>query len=120
MPIFDVAQVLEEGATAASAAELARHWVAATRPADLDTALKYVEAAGDDALAQLAPEDAIRWYRQALDLVDAPGGGRRQSARRGCSIGLGTAQRHLGDPESRATLLEAGRLAQDDGRRRAC
>ena len=109
-----VAQVLEDGSTVASAAELARHWVAATRPADLDTALKYVEAAGDDALRALAPEDAIRWYRQALDLIE-----RQDSAdpvrQARLLVGLGTAQRHLGDPESRATLLAAGSLAQEIG-----
>ena len=109
-----VAQVLEDASTAHSAAELARHWVAATRPADLDTALAYVEAAGDDALPRLAPEDAIRWYRQALDLVDRQGTVDPERQAR-LLVGLGTAQRHLGDPEARATLFDAGRLAQDAG-----
>ena len=74
----------------------------------------YVEAAGDDALRALAPEDAIRWYRQALDLVDRQGTVDPERQAR-LLVGLGTAQRHLGDPEARATLFDAGRLAQDAG-----
>ena len=67
-----IAETLETEATthnATTLAELAHHWVAATRPADLDKALGYVRRAGDAARDALAPDDAIRWYQQALDLV---------------------------------------------------
>lgn len=50
-------------------AEAAHHWVAATHATDVDKALGYVRRAGDAARDALAPEDAIRWYRQALELL---------------------------------------------------
>jgi predicted ATPase len=61
-----VAEALEARAALPDAAmlgELAHHWVAATRPADLDKALSYVRRAGDAARDALAPDDAIRWYQ---------------------------------------------------------
>src|SRR6185369_16429903 len=68
-----IAETLESDAAtedAGTLAELAHHWVAATRPADLDKALEYVRRAGDAARDALAPDDAIRWYQQALELID--------------------------------------------------
>ena len=91
--------------------ELATHWTAATRPEDLDKAVDYAQRAGAKALAQLAPDDALRWYGQVLDLLDRPGGA--DDARRGSALaGLGEAQRQAGDPAFRETLLEAAALAQ--------
>lgn len=92
-------------------AELAHHWVAAIRPADHDKALHYTIEAADEALAALAPDDAIRWYRQALDLVvrqTAP----HDELRSRLLVGLGTAQRQVGDSEHRATLVEAVAIAR--------
>jgi len=110
-----VAEVLEANATnadPAALAELAHHWVAATRPADLGKALEYVRRAGDAALAALAPLDAIRWYEQALDLLG------RESApdphqRAELLALLGTAQHQAALPEGRMTLIEAATLAQE-------
>ena len=109
-----VAETLE--ATAAvgdvgTLAELAHHWVAATRPADLDKALSYVRRAGDAARDALAPDDAIRWYEQALELVS------RQSPlddhqRAELLTELGGVQRQAGYPEHRQTLLQAAALAE--------
>jgi class 3 adenylate cyclase/tetratricopeptide (TPR) repeat protein len=94
--------------------ELARHWSCATQPIDLAKAIGYSKQAGDAALGALAPGDALRYYAQALDLypqvadldpvlgVDL-------------AIGLGTAQRQIGDPASRQTLLTAARRAVDLG-----
>ena len=49
--------------TTRAVAELARHWVAATRPTDLDKALRYTRRAGDLARDTLAPDDAMHWYQ---------------------------------------------------------
>ena len=108
-----VAEALEEFCGANSGGrvgELAYHWAHATQPADIAKAIAYAEAAGDRALAQLAPEEALRWYRGALDLVDqAPDDDPRRRA--ALLLGLGDAQRQTGDPTHRETLLEAGALA---------
>ena len=66
-----VAEVLEElygSAPETRAAELARHFVAATKAADATKALTYSKLAGEQALAQLAPADALGWFGQALEL----------------------------------------------------
>ena len=77
--------------------ELAHHWLAATRPADIDRALHYARAAGDAALAALAPLDAVRWYTQARELLD-----RRvdlgDDGRVAVLVGLAEAQAQAGDP----------------------
>ena len=54
----------------ARAAELAYHWGASVQPTDTTKALHYSQIAGDRALNQLAPDEAVRWYGQALDLLD--------------------------------------------------
>jgi class 3 adenylate cyclase/tetratricopeptide (TPR) repeat protein len=90
--------------------ELARHWSNATAPAETDKAIDYCRVAGEQALKKLAPDEALRWFEQALELLDQrpdPDPVRR------CDLltGLGDAQRQLGDAASRETLLEAARLA---------
>ena len=64
-----VAEALESAA--ATPSELARHWMAATRPNDAVKAVEYATLAGDEALVRLAPVDAASWYRQALELLRA-------------------------------------------------
>jgi DNA-binding SARP family transcriptional activator len=89
--------------------ELARHWLAARE--DPMKAIDHASQAGDYALAQLAPDEALRWYRQALDVLDQSAG--PDDARRGnLLVGLGQAQRQTGDPAHRETLLAAAQLAQ--------
>jgi len=112
-----VAETLEAqptGEDAAALAELAHHWVAATRPADLDKALGYVRRAGDAARDALAPDDAIRWYQQALDLLDrqTPPD---QHSRAQLLVALGTQQSRAGQPEYRDTLTRAASLAEELG-----
>lgn len=95
------------------AAELARHFVAATKAVDATKAVTYSKIAGDEALAKLAPSDAVSWYTQALDLYQQmPSDPALQ-----CDllIGLGTAQRRLGDPAYRQSLLDASSLAYANG-----
>jgi class 3 adenylate cyclase/tetratricopeptide (TPR) repeat protein len=94
--------------------ELAGHWAAATVSADSAKALHYARRAGERALEQLAPAEAVRWYSRALELHDqAPG--TEPSERCDLLIGLGEAQRQVGDAEFRQTLLDAAGLAQELG-----
>jgi len=94
------------------AGELARHWLAATRPTESSKAVTYARLAGENALASLAPAEAIRWYEEALAaLAHAP----EDAARARCLAGLGEAQRQTGNEAYRETLLEAARVAQDVG-----
>ncbi len=93
-------------------AELAYHWAAAVQPADTNKAIHYAQLAGDRALNQLAPDEAVRWFSQALELLDrAPTPEPRQRAE--LLLGLGTAQARNGVAAHRETLLEAARLADD-------
>jgi AAA ATPase domain/Adenylate and Guanylate cyclase catalytic domain len=97
--------------------ELAHHWAAATRPVDVGKAAEYAQRAGDQALAALAPNEAARWYAQALEFV--PQETLDDDVER-CTllIRLGEAQRQNGDPAYRQTLLDAAtvadRLGQQD------
>ncbi|HXW35873.1 MAG TPA: AAA family ATPase [Acidimicrobiales bacterium] len=109
-----VAEAIEDeldGDTGARVSELAYHWIQATQPQDPQKAIQYAELAGDRALQQLAPDEAVRWYMQALQMLDrrSEDAVRRRAV---LMIGLGTAQRQLGDPVHRETLLEAARLAE--------
>ena len=91
--------------------ELARHWVNATKVVDLVKAIGYSKQAADAALAGLAPDDAVAYYTQALDLqdrLDEPD----QSLQVDLTIGLGTAQRQSGDVRFRQTLVGAARMAE--------
>lgn len=91
-------------------AELAHHWLAATRPADPERALYFARRAGEAALAALAPLDALGWFSQALELLD-----RRpvddEAQRAWVLVGLGRAQLDAGQPEYRVTLRAAGTIA---------
>ena len=93
-------------------AELAYHWARASVPDDLGKAVCYAKAAGDEALARLAPTEALRWYTQALTLLDhqLPG---NDLMRCELLVGLGDSQRQNGNPEHRQTLLDAARMAQE-------
>jgi class 3 adenylate cyclase/tetratricopeptide (TPR) repeat protein len=92
--------------------ELATHWAAAVVSANPGKALHYAQQAAERALAALAPDEAVRWYRQALELHEqAPSSDR--AVRCELLIGLGEAQRQIGDQSSRQTLLDAAGLAQD-------
>jgi DNA-binding SARP family transcriptional activator len=91
------------------AGELARHWFSSNRAIDRSKGVVYARIAGDVALDALGPSEAIRWFRQALEVLDLlPDDG--EKAR--CLAGLGEAQRQAGDASYRETLLEAARLAQ--------
>ena len=83
----------------------------AERPGQGD---RLLPAAGDAALAALAPADAVRYYTQALEL-SAQGPNADPVLELDVTIGLGTAMRQSGDPGFRDTLLGASRRAADLG-----
>jgi class 3 adenylate cyclase/tetratricopeptide (TPR) repeat protein len=90
--------------------ELAWHWVAASAPTDVAKAIEYCRLAGDAALDALAGDEAVRWYTDALRLLDRapnPDDGLRAQL----LVGLGAAQHQCGDPAHRETLLDAAHLA---------
>ena len=91
-------------------AELANHWAAATTSVDPAKALDYTIRAGRRAIDMLAPDEAMRWFTQALDLHDQA---EEEHSRQRCEIliGLGEAQRLTGDYDYRQTLLDAGAIA---------
>ncbi len=112
-----VAQALEDlcgGRPGARVGELARHWVAATQPIDMAKAIDYSRQAGDAAIRALAPDEALRYYIQALDLC-AQADESDPVLELDLAIGLGSAQRQTGDPEFRETLLEAAYRASELG-----
>jgi class 3 adenylate cyclase/tetratricopeptide (TPR) repeat protein len=95
---------------------LAYHWARASAPAaDTARAVHYAARAGERALSQLAYDEAVRYYREALELLAAAQGPIDRSSRLGLLIGLGDSERQAGDPRHRVTLLEAARLAQASG-----
>jgi len=102
-----VAEALErlDGDSAA----IARHYLLAGPPV-ADKAVAYGQRAGEAALAALAPEDALRHFSQALELLE-----QRPPDDVGVRIdlltGLGSAQLQSGVPEFRATLLSAAHEA---------
>jgi len=92
---------------------LAHHWARASAPsADVDRAVEYATRAGHRALAQLAHDEAVAYYIQALELLAAAGIAENDARRQELLISLGEAQRRAGDPAHRETLLSAARLAQ--------
>ena len=109
-----VAQVIEElhaGALDDHLPALAHHWArAAVQGAETARAVDFAMKAGDRALAQLAADEAARYYRDALELREVFGAA---ADRDHCQllIALGEAQRRAGDPGHRETLLGATRLA---------
>ena len=98
--------------------ELARHFLLATRPTDSDKAISYARRAGDAALAALAPDDAVRYFSQALELA-ALTSSVDPLTRIDLLIGLGTAQRQAGIASFRETLLEAARSGAGARRHRS-
>jgi hypothetical protein len=112
-----VAQALEEQCgddPGERLGELAAHWAAAVVSADSGKALHYAQQAAEHALAALAPDEAVRWYQQALELHTQASSGERSEC---CDlmIGLGEAQRQIGNPAFRQTLLDAAKLARELG-----
>jgi class 3 adenylate cyclase len=95
---------------------LAHHWAKASAPVtDTTRAVEYARRAADRALAQLAHDEAARYYASGLDLLDAGGAPPNDPRRVELLIGRGEAQRRGGDPGYRQTLLDAAHLAEQLG-----
>jgi tetratricopeptide (TPR) repeat protein len=116
-----VATALEElcgGDPGERVTDFAHHWIAASRPISPHKVIEYAKQAGDRALAHLAPDEAVSWYAQALDLARDEAG-RDSVLEADLLIGLGEAERQAGQPAFRDTLLAAAGLARrlaDTGR----
>ncbi|MBK5307950.1 MAG: AAA family ATPase [Frankiaceae bacterium] len=106
-----VASELERSAPD-DAIALSHHYAEASVAGDLRKAAAYSHLAGDQAMEQLAHDQAVGYYAQALELVadaaDVPPGTRAETL-----LALGEAQRRNGDPAFRETLLRAARLASE-------
>jgi class 3 adenylate cyclase/tetratricopeptide (TPR) repeat protein len=94
--------------------ELAQHWAKATTPMDMPKAVDYARRAGERALQELAPDEGLRWFSQAVELE---GQQPQIDPAEHCDllIGLGEAQRQVGEAGFRETLLDACRLASEIG-----
>ncbi len=108
--VAEALELLPGSDPGARVAELALHWAKVGSGSDLPKAVGYARAAGERALEELAPDAALRWFEQALELLTIQGDPRER-----CDLllGLGQAQRQLGDQAFRETLLEASRLASE-------
>jgi DNA-binding SARP family transcriptional activator len=76
-------------------------------------ALRWATAAGDYALAHLAPSEAATWYRAALEHCDVLE--RPDAERADLTVRLGAALHRAGDPGAYAALQEGAALAQRCG-----
>ena len=95
---------------------LAHHFARASAPhTDTGKAVEYAVLAGNRALAQLANDEAVAYFLQALEQLHVSEGGRDDVRRLELLITLGEAQRRAGVAAHRETLLEAGRLAHERG-----
>ncbi len=74
-----------------------------------DEALDWAIVAGDAALADLAPDEAARWF--ALALGEAEALGRPDSLRADLLVRLGEARSSAGDPTALDAIREGARLA---------
>ena len=92
--------------------ELARHWFNSTQSSDVVKAIAYSRQAGDAALVALAPDDALRYYNQALSMFQQTENSEPFLAL-DIRIGIGTAQRQTGNGAFRETLLDAAHRAAE-------
>jgi predicted ATPase/class 3 adenylate cyclase len=92
---------------------LAHHWAqAATPAAEAAKAIEYATRAGDRALAQLAYDESVVYFRSALEILGLSRESADDANRLQLLISLGEAERRAGEPAYREHLLEAVRLAQ--------
>ena len=95
----EVAEKLEglyEATATDHAGELARHFLAGSRRGDLRKAMGHALRAAEQAMAQRAFDDAVRYYELALD-AHGRAGGRDETARCEMLLALATATFKAGD-----------------------
>jgi class 3 adenylate cyclase/tetratricopeptide (TPR) repeat protein len=91
--------------------ELAHHWIASNDPVrGRQAAIR----AGDEALTLLAPDEAVRWYRHALELLlTYPNDD--EASHIDILIRLGDAERRAGSIDFHEHLIDAGERARKLG-----
>ena len=96
-------------------AELATHWAEASAGGDPTRAIELAIRAGDLAADRGAFENAVRWFEQALELIDDDDNVERSAAlRRQTLIKMAQAQVHsAAAADGRANALAAAQLAID-------
>jgi tetratricopeptide (TPR) repeat protein len=112
--IADVlAPMVESGG--ASIDEVASHCFAAVPAGAAEQAVAWADRAADRALKRLGYEDAVRYYRRAVEILDA--GATGDPARRvDLLLALAEAERRVGDAAAAcAAFARAGALADDAG-----
>ena len=82
--IGQMLEVLYSGNPEPHLAEMARHFLAGGTPVR-DKAIEYARRAGDRAASQLAHEEAVRHYTNALDVLESTGSGDGDRTARFCS-----------------------------------
>ncbi len=116
-------QLLGDEARGQRRGEFAYHALAGVPIVAASRAVHYAREAGEHALDQLAPQEATRWFEHALALHESASSeledGDGDALLCDLLIGHGIAEQQSGEPEFRATLLEASERAarmQDTGR----
>ena len=94
-----------------SAGELARHYRAAG-PSTRGKAVHYAVAAAEAATAQLAHDDAARYYHDALCALPP---GEPPASRAALLLALATARMRAGDPRARTAFFNAAAQARQSG-----
>lgn len=92
------------------ASQLARHAELGGLP---DEAQRWAAAAGELALSDLAPSEAVRWFGKALDHASTLG--RADAELADLLVRLGDAATRAGDPMALQTIRRAAELAQSCG-----
>jgi DNA-binding SARP family transcriptional activator len=110
LTVAESLEVLGNGRPRYRADELARHWLLAPQPQNRAKAITYARLAGDAAMADLAPANAVDYYTRALDLLGQTDD-RDSGLELDLAIGLGSAQLQSGRTGFRETLLDAARRA---------
>jgi AAA ATPase-like protein len=114
--VAEAIETIHAGALDDHLPALAHHCArSAVSTAEKARAVDYAARAGDRALAQLAPQEAVTFYRSALELLVSSGEPADEDRRSDLMISLGDAQQQAGDPDHRETLLAEARQAQHRG-----
>ncbi len=111
--VAEAIEVVHAGALDDYLPALAHHWAQAAAPAaEAAKAIEYATRAGDRALAQLAYDESVVYFRSALEILGLSQESADEASRLQLLISLGEAERRAGEPAYREHLLDAVRLAQ--------